>query len=166
VNLRAPTALLTAALAAGCATSAPVRVNVPFHEQEEGHCGEAALAMLLEHAGKPAGLHLLRQRLDLPALHGTITDLMVEVAREQGLAARRINSADHLAAAQSLTAPMAALLGPFDHGRVGHFVVVTGFKAGCWVEMHSGRSRNLRMDWSKFMDRWAGSEYEGMVIDP
>ena len=166
MNLRAPAALLAAVLAAGCATPAFVHVDVPFREQEEGHCGEAALAMLLEHAGKPADPVLLRQRLDLPALHGTITDLMVEVAREQRLTARRMNSADRLAAAQSLTAPMAALLGPFDHGRVGHFVVVTGFKPGCWVEMHSGRSRNLRMDWSKFMDRWAGSEYEGMVIDP
>ena len=162
----APLVLMAAALGAGCAASSPVRVDVPFHEQEEGHCGEAALAMLLDHAGKPADPALLRRRLYLPALNGTVTDLMVEVARDQGVPARKLKSPDRAAAEHAMAAPMAALLGPFHQGRVGHFVVVTGFQIGRWVDVHSGRSRDLRLEWSKFMDRWAESEYEGMVILP
>lgn len=163
---QASAALLAAALAGGCAAPAPVRVDVPFHVQEEGHCGEAALAMLLEHAGKPADPALLRRRLHLPALHGTVTDLMVEVSRDQGVPARKINAPDRASAERSMTAPMAVLLGPFRQGRVGHYVVVTGFQHGRWVAVHSGRTRNLRMEWSKFMDRWAESEYEALVTSP
>lgn len=166
MNHKALAMLLTAALAGGCATPPVVHVDVPFHQQEEGHCGEAALAMLLEHKGKPADPVLLRQRLHLPAFNGTATDLMVKVARDLGVAARRTNSDDRLAAVQALSAPMAALLGPFQEGRVGHFVVVTGFQSGRWVEVHSGRSRNQRIEWGKFMDRWAASEYEGLIIEP
>lgn len=161
-----PAALLAAALAVGCATPPAVRLRVPFHQQEEGHCGEAALAMLLDHAGTPADPALLRQRLHLPALNGTVTDLMVLVARDLGAAARRLNPPDRAAAGKAMTAPMAALLGPFSPGGVGHYVVVTGFHSGRWVDVHSGRTPNLRMAWSKFMDRWACSGYEMLVIDP
>jgi ABC-type bacteriocin/lantibiotic exporter with double-glycine peptidase domain len=166
MRITAPAVVLAAALAGGCATPPVIHVEVPFHQQEEGHCGEAALAMLLEYAGKPADPALLRRRLHLPAFNGTATDLMVKVARDLGLTARRTNSPDRLAASQSITAPMAALLGPFHEGRVGHFVVVTGFKSGRWVEVHSGRSPNQRMAWGKFMDRWAESEYESLVTTP
>lgn len=158
--------LLAIALAGGCAAAPPVRVAVPFHEQEEGHCGEAALAMLLEHAGKPADPALLRRRLHLPVLNGTVTDLMAGLARDQGASVRKLNSPDRATAEKALAAPMAALLGPFHQGRVGHFVVVTGFQYGRWVAVHSGRSRDLRMEWSIFLDRWAESEYEALVIIP
>ena len=167
MRFAAEAACLLAMLAGGCATSPPdVRVDVPFLRQEEGHCGESALAMLLTYAGKPADPALLRRRLHLPVLNGTVTDLMVATAREQGASARRVNSSDSSSASSSMIAPMVALLGPFDEGGVGHYVVVTGYHAGRWVEMHSGRAPNRRIAWSKFMDRWAGSEYEGLVIDP
>lgn len=166
MNRNGPAILLVAALGAGCAVTPPVMINVPFHVQEEGHCGEAALAMLLEHTGRKADPDLLRRRLHLPVLKGTVTDLMVQFAREQGLASRRVDFPNRAEAEKALRAPMAALLGPFDRDGVGHYVVITGFKSGRWVSVHTGKSPHERMEWTKFMDRWSGSEYEGMIITP
>lgn len=157
---------LNAALVTGCIAPPIHSTDVPFIAQTEGHCGEAALAMLLEHAGRkpePAGL---RERLHLPALGGTVTDLMVQYAREQGIAARRTNAPDRTAATRSIQVPMAGLLGPFDQNGVGHYVVITGYHSGRWVSVHTGRTPHLRMNWSIFMDRWAASDYEGIVFPP
>ena len=74
---------------AGCATPHPDHhAAVPFIAQENGHCGEAALAMILQFRGRPVDPARLRARLDLPALSGTASLLIAAESRDEGLAAR------------------------------------------------------------------------------
>ncbi|MFO1522804.1 MAG: cysteine peptidase family C39 domain-containing protein [Kiritimatiellia bacterium] len=152
---------------AGCATPLPEHhARVPFIAQENGHCGEAALAMILRFHGRPVDPARLRARLDLPALSGTASPLIAAEARDEGLPARVTTFATPDEAGVGITLPMIALLGPFDEQGTGHYVVVTGYRSGKWVEFHSGNLPDQRLPWRIFMDKWALAEYEGVRFDP
>ncbi|MFO1492091.1 MAG: hypothetical protein U1F87_14555 [Kiritimatiellia bacterium] len=88
--------------------------------------------------------------------------LIAAEARDEGLPARVSTFATPDEAGAGITLPMIALLGPFDDRGTGHYVVVTGFRNGKWVEFHSGTLPDQRLPWRIFMDRWAWTEYEGI----
>lgn len=99
--------LAPAAAAAGCAalaapqTSAllaqpdglPLRSErreVPFFPQTPYHCGPAALATVLSHAGMPADPDMLAAQLFLPSRKGTLQAEMLAGARRSGALAVRL----------------------------------------------------------------------------
>lgn len=96
--------LLVGALLAGCAglvpqsqalkerspPDLPIRAElrtVPFHAQEEYHCGPAALAMALNAAGVDATAESLVEQVYIPARKGSLQIEMLVAARRHGLVA-------------------------------------------------------------------------------
>lgn len=63
---------------------------VPFFPQTPFHCGPAALAMVLQHAGLDAEPEALAAATFLPAREGTLQTEMLAAARRQGAWAQRL----------------------------------------------------------------------------
>jgi tetratricopeptide (TPR) repeat protein len=64
--------------------------EVPFHAQEEYHCGPASLAMALNAAGVDAAPEDLVAQVYLPARKGSLQVEMLAAARRHGLVAYRL----------------------------------------------------------------------------
>lgn len=83
----------TAALLSGPPPDLPPRVErteVPFFSQTRDHCGPAALATALAHAGLPADPDRLADAVFLPSRAGTLQLEMLGGARRQGAVATRL----------------------------------------------------------------------------
>lgn len=83
----------TAALLASPPQDLPPRVEraeVPFFPQTRDHCGPAALATALSHAGLPADPDRLADAVFLPSRAGTLQLEMLGGARRQGAVATRL----------------------------------------------------------------------------
>ena len=77
----------TAALNAAAPAGLPLRaelVATPFFPQTRFHCGPAALATVLEHAGLRANPEALADAVFLPAREGALQTEMLAAARRQG----------------------------------------------------------------------------------
>jgi hypothetical protein len=81
----------------GCGINPPLRLNdingigamvelteVPFHEQEVGHCGPASLLSVLEHSGVATDYQALVDRVFVPGLSGSLQAEMIATARDLG----------------------------------------------------------------------------------
>ena len=147
-------------LTVSCASPPPV-ADVPFLPQQEGHCGEIALAMLLNALGESIPPKDMRSRLYLPAYKGTVSPLMVIEANARGFRAEIFHTPPSTPSIHP--PPFIALLGSNETEPRGHFVVVTAWRPGEWVRYHS-QTPHQKVSWAEFMDKWAKSGYEGILI--
>jgi len=171
VNVRGILGLVPAAallLCPACATVGnddALLLDVPFRPQRNGYCGTAALQMVLAYYGRPMAAEEIAGQIHLPALGGTIPDLMAEAARKQRLGAAVVRA--DLAQIEAWIGrgiPVIAFWGP-DAGRTnGHFVVLTGFSADRERVRVSGRRPNQWFPLADFLQRWQRGGFSTVVI--
>ena len=165
-------AMQTQALRAEAPSGLPPRVELadtPFHAQEDYQCGPAALAMLLQAAGKPVPPQQLVNEVYLPARQGSLQPEMLASARRNGMLGVTIApdmrallaevAAGHpVVVLQNLSLPL------FPRW---HYAVVIGYDlpAGDGI-LRSGTTRRLVMSMSTFEHTWQRSQAWGMVALP
>ena len=148
---------LASILVAGCLSPGPtVLIDVPFQEQLPDRCGAASVGMVAQYLGVDLDMEVLDREVYIPALAGTVPELMAEGARKQGLWARveKGSEADLQQWLEEGTPPI-LLLAPAGDNSKGHLVVVTGvnLQTGA-LRVHSGRDRNRWMSRKAWFARW------------
>ena len=152
----------------GCKTTSlpAVLLEVPFYRQEEGRCGVAALAMALSYRGRAVSLTEIETAVYIPALDGTIPELLAEEAQRHGFAAR-ISSGSIPGLRRWLaagTVPIIYLRRVAGDTR-GHFAVVTGIGPGDReIRVHSGTSSNQWYSSDALAKSWRRGEYSALLI--
>jgi len=153
-----------------CTTTLPdrrdVSVDVPFTAQAPENCGVTALDMILRYKGISADFNTLKQKVFVPALHGTTPELIAVAAQGFGLRAEKTRG--DLPSLRTLlaegTAPI-IFFGPARSQTNGHFVVVTGIKSDLGrVRIHSGDHANEWVQAGKFVAMWKRGNYTMLVI--
>ena len=142
---------------------------VPFFPQTPYHCGPAALATVLGHAGLPADPQALAEAVFLPSREGSLQVEMLAGARRQGALATR------------LPGELAALLHEVAAGRpvlvlqnlglalapVWHYAVLVGYDLGAAeVVLRSGVTRRERLPLHFFERSWARAGHWAVVVLP
>jgi len=175
---RLRTTFLLLALA-GCAgprlEPGDIALRVPFLAQPADLCGPAALAMVETHLGVEADFASLVSFLDLPALKGTIPELVAEAARRDGLEAEVVElPADGIPALLEAGLPPILLLGPApaEEGEEagdarGHFLVATGFRPSTKaLRAHTGKRRDAWLAAEKWLPRYEAAGSVAVVVSP
>jgi tetratricopeptide (TPR) repeat protein len=142
-------------------------LSVPYHEQEQDHCGPAALAMVLNFGGVPVAPADLAAQAFTPGRKGSLQADMIGAARRNG----RVSF--------PLQGGVGGLLRELDAGRpvivlqnlglgwipVWHYAVAIGFDlARGELILHSGPYREYRRPLALFDRTWARSERWGQVV--
>jgi len=169
---------------AGCATpqlqallgsdpaALPQRVEleaVPFYAQDEYQCGPAALAMVLEAAGKPVQPEALRPQVYLPDRQGSLQIEMLAAARRNGVVAVELKpSLADLLAELAAGNPAVVLQNlALDWVPVWHYAVAIGYDLkGQQIVLRSGTERRLEMPLSSFERTWQRGGYWAMLALP
>ncbi|MEW6706637.1 MAG: PA2778 family cysteine peptidase [Pseudomonadota bacterium] len=167
-TLDAPQTQALLARAAGLPASAERR-EVPFFPQTPHHCGPAALATVLTHAGFGADVDTLAAQVFLPARQGTLQTEMLAGARRAGaLAVRLPGTLDALLQEAVDGHPPVVLL------NLGlswlprwHYAVVVGhdLPAGELV-LRSGATQRARFPLQTFERTWARAGHWAFVVVP
>lgn len=143
------------------------QLTVPFFAQEDHQCGPAALASMLQFSGVAMTPERLVGEVYIPDRQGSYaTELIAATRRHQRI--------------PYLLAPkLSAIFTALEHGQpvlvlqnnglslypVWHFAVVVGVDyAHQELILHSGRTAELRIDFSTFERTWARSEYWAMLV--
>ena len=156
-----------AALLAGCASPGPfVLIDVPFMEQPPNRCGAASLEMVAQYLGAEVDRAVLDHEIYIPALAGTVPELMAEGIRKQGLSAsvEKGTKTDLQRLLQDGIPPILMLSSTDDNSK-GHFVVVTGLnlQTGA-LRVHSGRDRNRWLSHTSWYPRWVRADCCMVVV--
>lgn len=168
-STRCLAAMAGSSLLLSCFSSkpAPILLNdVPFLEQPPDRCGAASVAMVAQRLGFQLDPAALDRDIFIPALSGTVPDVMAEGARRHGLAARVAEcSNEDLAQLLREGIPPIVMLGP-EHGDLrGHFVVATGLnpRTGA-LRVHSGKSRDRWLSQNAWLPRWLQARRRVVII--
>ncbi len=169
--------LLTAALLAlgGCQSVPPPQsatvhtsqqVVVPFVPQDAYQCGPAALAMMLQWAGKPVSADALVDEVWLPERKGSLGIELRAAARSRGLMAYPVESADHLFQELQVNRPVLVMQNlALPSWPKWHFAVVTGYRdQGDTVVLHSGTAQSDTSHWNRFIRTWARADQWGFTL--
>ena len=160
---------LTVLLSACAVHRAASPLDVPFYPQHrEGHCGATALRMVLTYHGLPADDGEIVEQVHLPALKGTIPELLAEAATGAGLEARVVRGdVARLESWLRQGLPPIILLSASAETSRGHFVVVTGIDADrSWIRLHTGTRRNHWMSTQEFEERWKNGRFLALLAAP
>lgn len=174
--------VVLAAALAGCTAStlpddawpdaAPATVELtaaPFYPQDDYQCGPAALATLLNAAGRPASPEALVDEVYIPARRGSLQPEMVAAARQRGLVVYPVRGTlPDLLAQLEAGHPVLVLQNLGIPGLpVWHYAVVIGADAGAdRIILRSGRERRRLESSADFMRRWRLAGYWGIVALP
>ena len=162
--------LVSAGLLAAC--TAPKQgahlLDVPFLEQPDDLCGPASVSMVARFYGVAPDLEKLEQDVFLPALAGSIPDLLAEGARRQGLDAEVVRCEEpQLHEWLAAGFPLILLLAPAGKDPRGHFVVATGSKpAKSALRVHSGSRQNRWLAARHWKKRWEEAGNKIVLIHP
>ncbi|MBR4189563.1 MAG: C39 family peptidase [Kiritimatiellae bacterium] len=172
-SLLAAAALLAAALVS-CNTPPSARnakLSVPFIPQPPDHCGAVALAMVERYYGAKPDLAALLAYVQIPALSGTIPDLLAEAARRNGFDAE-LRTLDPMQIHALLLAgqPLILLLGPDPEtpgDPRGHFLVATGYRpATRALRAHTGYRENTWLPETDWLPRYRAAGSTALVLAP
>lgn len=147
------------------------KVGVPFIPQPPDHCGAVALAMVEQYYGTSPDLDALVAYVQIPALSGTIPDLLAEAARRNGFDAE-VKTLDPMQIHALLLAgkPLILLLGPDpdtpDDPR-GHFLVATGYRPKTrTLRAHTGYRKNTWLPESDWLHRYQTAGSTALLLSP
>jgi tetratricopeptide (TPR) repeat protein len=142
---------------------------VPFHPQEDYQCGPAALAAVLQHAGRDATPEALVAQVYVPGRKGSLQAEMLAATRRHGLVAYEL--APRLEALLSEIAagtPVLVLQNlALDWAPQWHYAVAIGYDLGARrLVLRSGVTRRLEMSLDTFERTWARSGHWAMLALP
>ena len=163
----------SAALATAPPPGLPARVelrDVPFFAPTPYHCGPAALATALVHAGLPTTPEALAEAVFLPAREGALQTEMLAAARRGGALAVPLRPQlqsllEELAAGN----PVLVLLNlSFAFMPRWHYAVVVGYDlAARELVLRSGTTERLTMGFAVFERTWArGAHWAFVALAP
>ncbi|MCH7344051.1 PA2778 family cysteine peptidase [Pelomonas sp. CA6] len=150
----------------------PPRVRLddtPFIAQQDYECGPAALAMLLQRAGRPVTPEQLKPQVYLPGRQGSLQLEMLVAARRHGLASHRLPprldallaelAAGHpVLVFQNLSLPLAP---------VWHYAVAIGYERDTrTLWLHSGREAGMALPLEVFERTWSRADHWAMLALP
>lgn len=167
-------ATLLAATGASCSTPPSARtakVSVPFIPQPPDRCGAVALAMVETYYGASPDLDTLVAYVQIPALSGTIPDLLAEAARRNGFNAKLLTlSPMQIHSLLLAEKPLVLLLGPDpdtpDDPR-GHFLVATGYRPKTrTLRAHTGYRKNTWLPESDWLPRYHAAGSTALLLTP
>ena len=179
-GLRAAACLfLLLTLSAGCSLHSGVmpqpptgrdalRLDVPFHAQEEYQCGPAALAMTLNWSGLNIAPDDLTEAVYTPSRQGSLQPDMITAARRRGRIAYPIHGAQRLMAEVDANNPVIVLqnLG-LSWYPVWHYAVVIGYdRTTAEILLHSGLTPDKRTPFRVFENTWGSSDFWGLLVLP
>ena len=143
--------------------------EVPFHAQEEYHCGPAALAMVLNAAGAGATPEELVEQVYLPGRKGSLQIEMLVAARRNGMVAYELEPrlADVLLEVAAGTPVVVLENYGFRIWPKWHYAVVVGYdlEAGEIIRRSGLRPRQT-MPFPVFEYVWKDEGYWAMVVVP
>ncbi|HOO76856.1 MAG TPA: C39 family peptidase [bacterium] len=152
--------------AALAAESGGTFLEVPFVVQEREYCGPACLAMVFNYYGVEFDQESLAREVYRPELDGSLNLDLLQAARRHGFDAEAFSgSRDDIFQALDAGAPVIVqVLVPGGSGNY-HFMVVRGYdRESRTLTVHSGRSRDLRLEWDAFGRDWDGSGNWMLVV--
>ncbi|MFG6456745.1 PA2778 family cysteine peptidase [Roseateles sp. BYS96W] len=145
------------------------RAEVPFFAQERDHCGPAALAMALVHAGIPADPDRLADAVFLPSRAGSLQLEMIGGARRQGAVATRLpRELEALLREVAAGHPVVVLqnLGLEWFPR-WHYAVVIGYDVGRHeILLRSGTTPRVALPLRTFEYTWARGGHWAIAVLP
>lgn len=177
-RLFAPVLLASAVLAAfvsvSCNTPPSARtakLSVPFLPQPPDQCGAVALAMVETYYGTQPDLDALVAYVQIPALSGTIPDLLVEAARQNGFNAELLSlNPMQIHALLLAEKPLILLLGPdpnTPNDPRGHFIVATGYRPKTrTLRAHTGQRKNIWLPESAWLPRYQSAGSTAILLSP
>lgn len=182
--MRAVYSVITVFLVMGCASATPqadalltnefgspsskIIANVPFIEQQAGHCGPATLAMVLKWAGQDVSADGLASQVFTPGLKGSLQTDMISASRRRGMMAVPIEGLTALLAEVKAGHPVIV----FENLSVSwwpqwHYAVIFGYDLpNHKVIMHSGPEAFKQWDIQTFERSWMLGNYWGLVVLP
>ncbi len=146
-----------------------IKIDVPFIEQTDHHCGPAALAMVANYYGNTVTAEQVAQLIYLPEKKGSLQIEMQAAARSLDLVAYKtqldfaslraeINAERPVIILQNL----ALSLYP-----IWHYSVVTGRSANNdSFLLHSGRHEYYRSAWTTLENTWRRGKYWALIAVP
>jgi tetratricopeptide (TPR) repeat protein len=141
--------------------------NVPFYPQEEFQCGPAALATVLNHAGKQVSPDELVPQVYLPERKGSLQTEMLAATRRQGLLAYTLepNMEGLLSALNTGYPPLVLLNLSLPVYPMWHYAVVVGVDPQEFeITLRSGLNRREVMPIRTFLNLWERSSNWGFVV--
>jgi tetratricopeptide (TPR) repeat protein len=179
-------ALVPAAAAAGCAVfdtpqtdallSRPgelprrfERREVPFFPQTPYHCGPAALATVLSHAGLSVSADSLAQQVFLPAREGTLQAEMLAGARRAGVVAVRLQPTLATLLQENVDGhpPVVLLNLGLDWLPRWHYAVIVGHDLDAReLVLRSGETERARFTLDTFEHTWTRGGRWAFVVTP
>lgn len=154
--------------------SPPVEVNepriipgVPFHAQEEFHCGPASLAALLNFLGDPVTPRKIANEIFRNDIRGTLTLDMGLYPRMRGFSST-FGSGTPKALVATIDSGTPAVV-MVNQGLVAirklHYMVVTGYTPKA-VIVNTEQQEGLRLPWDDFLPSWERAEYWMLTVTP
>jgi tetratricopeptide (TPR) repeat protein len=143
--------------------------SVPFYPQEDYQCGPAALAAVLQHAGREATPASLVPQVYVPARKGSLQAEMLAAARRHDLVgyelAPRLEALLREIAAGTPVLVLQNLA--LDWAPQWHYAVAIGYDLDArTVVLRSGVTRRLAMSLDTFERTWARSGHWAMLALP
>lgn len=143
--------------------------DVPFHAQEEYHCGPAALAMALNAAGVGATPEELVEQVYLPGRKGSLQVEMLVAARRNGMVAYELapRLEDVLREVAAGTPVIVLENYGFRIWPIWHYAVVVGYDLDAGeIIRRSGMKPRQTMPFPVFEYVWKDEGYWAMVAVP
>jgi tetratricopeptide (TPR) repeat protein len=139
---------------------------VPFVPQEKYQCGPAALAMMLQWAGKPVTADSLVDEVWLPEREGSLGIELRAAARSRGLMAYPVENSQALFTELQAGRPVLVLQNlALRRWPQWHFAVVTGYRdQGNTMVLHSGTDAGKTTHWNRFIRTWARADQWGFTL--
>ncbi len=139
---------------------------VPFVPQEKYQCGPAALAMMLQWAGKPVTVDSLVDEVWLPEREGSLGIELRAAARSRGLMAYPVENSQALFTELQAGRPVLVLQNlALRRWPQWHFAVVTGYRdQGNTMVLHSGPDAGKTTHWNRFIRTWARADQWGFTL--
>ena len=146
-----------------------IKLDVPYIEQTDHHCGPAALAMVANYYGQSVSAAEVADLIYLPEKKGSLQIEMQAAARSLDLVAFKMNmDLPSLRAEINAERPVIILQNlAFNVYPVWHYSVVTGRDPNNeYFLLHSGRHEYYRSSWTTLENTWRRGGYWALVAVP